>query len=243
MLRYFMSVVIALIWAGACSFIPEPRRRQFNAVVVGGAVYGTGSFGHRALATGGCVIARLDRASGAIRWLREERGPTSRCRVHAVAIFGERVGAGGHSAHDHDGGWVAEFALDDGSLRWRRQVGTGAETRASSVDFSPAGELTAGGRFVVDEVRIDDITLENHGAHSDAFVLRFDARGRCVAGIGFGSKSADMVRWLGYGPTGRLFVAGRFEQAMAIGAQELPWYGGPDGFVLELSPSLAPPAR
>jgi hypothetical protein len=37
MLRYIMPVVIALIWAGACSFIPEPHRRQFNAVIIGGA--------------------------------------------------------------------------------------------------------------------------------------------------------------------------------------------------------------
>jgi Family of unknown function (DUF6010) len=37
MLRYLAPVVIGLIWITACSFIPEPRRRQFNAVVVGGA--------------------------------------------------------------------------------------------------------------------------------------------------------------------------------------------------------------
>ena len=32
-----MPVVIAVLWAAACSFIAEPHRRRFNAVVVGGA--------------------------------------------------------------------------------------------------------------------------------------------------------------------------------------------------------------
>ncbi|MET0417215.1 MAG: DUF6010 family protein [Actinoplanes sp.] len=48
-----MPVVIALIWAGACSFIPEPHRRQFNAIVVGGAgaaYISGGSFGPGELA-------------------------------------------------------------------------------------------------------------------------------------------------------------------------------------------------
>jgi hypothetical protein len=48
MLRYVIPVVVALIWAGACSFIPEPHRRRFNAVVVGGAgaaYISGGSFG------------------------------------------------------------------------------------------------------------------------------------------------------------------------------------------------------
>jgi hypothetical protein len=37
MLRYAIPIVIAIVWATCCSFIPEPHRRQFNAVVVGGA--------------------------------------------------------------------------------------------------------------------------------------------------------------------------------------------------------------
>jgi hypothetical protein len=37
MLRCLVPVAIGLIWALTCSFIPEPRRRPFNAVVVGGA--------------------------------------------------------------------------------------------------------------------------------------------------------------------------------------------------------------
>jgi hypothetical protein len=48
MLRYAVPIAIGLIWAGGCSFLPEPRRREFNAVVVGGAgaaYISGGSFG------------------------------------------------------------------------------------------------------------------------------------------------------------------------------------------------------
>jgi uncharacterized protein DUF6010 len=77
MLRYIMPVVIALIWAGACSFIPEPHRRQFNAVFVGGAgaayisggSFGLGELAFTALMT---VIAYIGLRSWAfvgIGWL------------------------------------------------------------------------------------------------------------------------------------------------------------------------------
>jgi hypothetical protein len=214
-----------------------------DAVVMGGSVDGSGRLGDRTLATGGCVIARLDRASGAVRWLREERGPTSRCRVYAVAISGDRIGAGGRGLQADDGAWVAELDLGDGDLRWRRQLGSGTDTRAKSVAYSADGELAVGGRFTDDVVRIDGVTLENHGSGTDAFVLRFDVRGRCVAGLGFGGTSNDSLRWLGYGSTGRLFVAGRFEAGMAVGELTLAHPLGADAFLLELSPTLAAPDR
>jgi len=77
MLRFIMPVVIALIWAGACSFIPEPHRRQFNAVFVGGAgaayisggSFGLGELAFTALMT---VIAYIGLRSWAfvgIGWL------------------------------------------------------------------------------------------------------------------------------------------------------------------------------
>ncbi|GGL09923.1 DUF6010 family protein [Mangrovihabitans endophyticus] len=53
MLRYIVPVVIALIWAGAFAFVPEPHRRRLNAVVVGGAgaaYISGGSFGLAELA-------------------------------------------------------------------------------------------------------------------------------------------------------------------------------------------------
>ncbi|HEX2685997.1 MAG TPA: protein kinase [Kofleriaceae bacterium] len=235
----------ALRWVTAGRGTTESRTHgvavRGDAVVVGGSVEGAGRLGDRALATGGCVIARLDRASGAIRWLREEQGPTRRCRVYAVAISGDRIGAGGRGAREDDGAWVAELDLDDGDLRWRRVLGSGTETRAKSVDYSPEGDLMAGGRFIDDVIRIDDVVLENHGRVADAFVLRFDGHGRCLAGLGFGGASDDGVRWLGYGSTGRLFVAGRFEAGMTVGEQELARPVGADAFLLELSPTLAAP--
>jgi hypothetical protein len=85
------------------------------------------------------------------------------------------------------------------------------------------------------------VVLENHGRVSDAFVLRFDVHGRCLAGLGFGGASDDGVRWLGYGSTGRLLVAGRFEAGMTVGEQELARPVGADAFLLELSPTLAAP--
>ena len=48
MLRYIMPVVVALIWAGVFSFVPEPHRRRLNAILVGGAgaaYISGGSFG------------------------------------------------------------------------------------------------------------------------------------------------------------------------------------------------------
>ena len=47
-LRYVVPLAIGLVWAAAFSLIPEPHRRQVNALVVGGAgaVYiSGGSFG------------------------------------------------------------------------------------------------------------------------------------------------------------------------------------------------------
>ena len=60
MLRYVIPVVIALLWAGACSFVPEPHRRQFNALVVGGAgaaYISGGSFGLGELAFTTLMVA------------------------------------------------------------------------------------------------------------------------------------------------------------------------------------------
>jgi hypothetical protein len=91
MLRYLMPVVVALVWAGACSYIPEPHRRQFNAVVVGGAgaaYISGGSFG---------LMAPKSRTppKGTEEWQRgplpdEDRGGYACWRIqaaHALSTF------------------------------------------------------------------------------------------------------------------------------------------------------------
>ncbi|WP_212986210.1 DUF6010 family protein [Actinoplanes auranticolor] len=60
MLRYIMPVVVALVWAGIFSFVPEPHRRRINAVLIGGAgaaYISGGSFGLGELAFTAVVSA------------------------------------------------------------------------------------------------------------------------------------------------------------------------------------------
>jgi hypothetical protein len=211
-----------------------------DAVVFASWVRGSGVLGDRALGAGSCVIGRLAPDTGAIRWLHFERGANGRCVVDSLAVQGERIAAGGRHYHATNGGWLAELAFADGTVKWIDQLGTSDATVPKSLAFAADGSLIAAGHYADEMLQLGDIALVSNGSW-DAFVARYDQTGRCVAAIGFGGATADLARWVGSAPDGRLLVAGRFETAMQIGNRNLRGSGLFDGYLIELSPELMRP--
>ena len=206
-----------------------------DAVIAALWVLGAGQIGDRALDAGGCVIARFDRATGAVRWLHEDPGEAGLCRVHDVAITGDRVAAGGVQ-HGKDGGvWAAELDLDDGAVRWWRAFAAGADNRVKSLTYARDGALLVGGMFT-SSFSVDGVELAAT-SEGDVFVLAFDRDGRAVGGHQLGGQGGAMLRWIGESPAGGLWLAGRFEPGLELGGHRLATAGGYDGFLVELSPA------
>jgi hypothetical protein len=133
--------------------------------------------------------------------------------------------------------WISGLSPDDGATSWRRTFGSG-ETAIRALDFMPDDTVIAGSWQHKTDIVIDDVRLPFR-AVTDAFVLAFDTKGKALRGYNFGGASADRIRALDVGPTGRLWVGGRF-QHMEVGGTELvssPWA---DAFVFELDPALRP---
>ena len=207
-----------------------------ESVVFTSFVRGAGKLGDRVLGEQSCVIGRLARETGAIAWLRHERGASARCVVDAVAVQGDRVAVGGRRYHDN-GGFVAELSLSDGSLRWVQQLGTSEHDRPKALAFAPNGTLAVAGWFTTTAMAIDGKQLVSNGSW-DAYVATFDRDGRATGALGFGGVNSDVARWLLYGPDGQLLVGGRFERTMRIGDRALRAVAGADGYVIEISRAL-----
>lgn len=200
-----------------------------DAVIVGSRVTGGGWLGDRELRHGGCVVARLDRQTGAIRWLRELE--IVKCELEAIAVHGQHVAAVGR--HRGRGPWIEELSVDDGSDRWRARFGTHDQEGIRSATYTGAGTLTVLGYFG-SSIAIGDQMLHGNGAR-DSFIASFDGTGRVIGALAFGGANDERSRWIGNGSTGTVLVAGRFDSSMIIGTHELRADGHSDGLLLELA--------
>jgi outer membrane protein assembly factor BamB len=210
-----------------------------DAVVIGARILGAGQLGNHALVTGGCVLARLDSQTGAVRWLRETAGSHGDCKVRSVAIRGDRVAAGGAEI-ERTAGWVTELALADGSVLWEKSFAAhvaAATPPVRSVAYAATGELIVGGYFNTDRLVTDCAPLMRRGDF-DAFVLRFDRAGHCTGTYQIGASGEEvMIRWIGFDARGRVLAAGRYQKALTLDAAPVDSAGSSDGFLVELPAS------
>jgi hypothetical protein len=200
-----------------------------DAVVVGTRIVGAGWLGDRELKSGGCVVARLDRATGAIRWLRELE--IVKCELDDVAVQGDRVAAVGR--YRGRGAWIEELDLDDGSDRWRTRLGTHDQEGIRSAVYTEHGVLTVTGYFGGPALEIGAHTLHGNGG-SDIFIASFDRARNVLGALAFGGAGADLPRWIGQGTNGTLLFAGRFSSSVIVGTRELRASGDADAMLLEL---------
>lgn len=211
-----------------------------DAVVIAAKISGAGSFGGRRLGLGRCVIARLDPATGGVRWLRQEAGQAGQCTADGIALAGDRIAVGGRQFHDPGGAWIAEFALADGALRWVRRFGAEMHDAATALAFAPDGTLAVAGNFRSAAMTIDGVTVMNHG-NANAYVLRLGAGGVALAAIELASAEDAVARWIAHAPGDRIAVGGRFVGGMTVADRELRGAGYNDGFVVELQLAVTAP--
>jgi hypothetical protein len=200
-----------------------------DAVIVGTRVTGGGWLGDRELHRGGCVVARLDRTNGAIRWLREL--DVVKCELEAVAVKDQRVAAAGR--HRGRGAWIDELSVADGSDRWRARFGTHDQEGIRSAVYTDAGTLTVLG-FFGSAITVGDHMLHGNGAR-DTFIASLDDAGRVIGALAFGGAKDERTRWIGNGSNATVLVTGRFDSSMIVGERELRTDGHSDGMLLELA--------
>jgi hypothetical protein len=175
------------------------------------------------------VVARLDRTTGTIQWLRELS--ILKCELDAVAVHGDRLAAVGR--YRGRGAWIEELALRDGADRWRARFGTHDQEGIRSVVYMDTGALTVTGFFGGPSLAIGSQLVHGNGM-DDVFLASFDETGKVLGASSFGGAGHDRPRWIGPGRAGTLLLAGRFENSMMVDTHELRATGGADGFLLEL---------
>ncbi|MEO8554336.1 MAG: hypothetical protein ABI678_30380, partial [Kofleriaceae bacterium] len=208
-----------------------------DAVVFVTWVRGAGGFVDQVIGTASCVTGKLASATGAVAWLRQDRGSDGRCVTDAIAIQGDRIAISGRRYFAPNGGWVAELALADGALRWAKPLGTSEADVPKALAFAPDGTIEVGGHFSTETMVLAGAALASNGSW-DGYVASFDPHGQLKGAVGLGGVASDLVRWMTYSPDGHLLIGGRFETALRVGDRILRGVGGTDGYVVELSQRL-----
>jgi hypothetical protein len=160
-----------------------------DTVVLVEANYGAVIEGQRWSApVAGLVVARLDGATGAVRWGTSLTGdiggndvslidgnitvkPDGSIVVAATAFGTFEIA--GHQVSSSDGDvLLAELAAATGVVHWATSVGRAGEQRASAVAAAGDGDIVVAGWFS-EELTIGDVTYEAPG-RSDSFLLALD---------------------------------------------------------------------
>ncbi len=120
----------------------------------------------------------------------------------------------------------------DGALLWRREL-LAHNVRISSITTDTQGHVYVGGSFSSGPLRLGDTSLHspdspNHVPpwEKDGFVAHYDAEGHLRwAGHATGRGKQDITA-IAVGPSGDLYVAGKFEETLYLGAEKLEQRGG-----------------
>lgn len=201
-----------------------------NRIVIAAQVTGVGWLADREIVAGGCVVASLDRDSGAVVWLRELKMPG--CEMQGVALRGDRVAVYGRVRRR--GMFVVELSAVDGTDRWSTRLGSFDGEYVRGATYSDDGTLTIVGRISQPTVMFGAFALHGHGA-TDAFIASFDPSGKVLGAIAIGGASDDHLRWVYRKHDGHFLVAGHFSGGILLGTRELQASGDADGLLLELA--------
>jgi outer membrane protein assembly factor BamB len=221
-----------------------------GVVVAGGHLVGPVRIGEHRVdgpPTGTCFVARLEGATGAVRWLRALNA-AALCGTNATAVGDGWIVAGGDytgpgmsldgipelaSDAPRRDGWVGSFEPDTGALRWLRRIGTAGHDRVKDIAILGDEAVVVGDLFLT--LVVDGITLRAAGS-IDVYELHFDRTGVARAGRSLGGVHDETARRVALGPDGTVRIVGHFNHTMPLGAASLVSTGDYDGFLVEKSP-------
>ncbi len=161
-------------------------------------------------------------AEGDLRWVRTRSDLDFDRGLHRLTVdaAGHLLTAGAST--------ITKFS-QDGALLWRREL-LADNLRISGIATDAQGHVYAGGSFSGDSLRLGDTVLHppDHvqPPRKDGFVAHYDADGNLRwAGLATGPGVQDITA-IAVGPSGDLYVAGKFHGTLYLGPEKLEQRGG-----------------
>lgn len=220
-------------------------------VVTGGYFQGDVDFGGGALRSAGAeeiFVAKYAGSDGAHRWSARFGGiDADRAQAIAVDASGD-VFVGGLYSETVDFGlgpntsggifdfFAAKLSGADGHVLWVRTAGGLSTDMALGAAVDPAGDLVIVGEFGASVDFGSGTPLTSSGPF-DGFVMKLRGTdGAHVWSTRIGGPGSDIADKIAIDSTGRIFVAGTFDQDMTLGTSPLLHpRGNTDVYVVELS--------
>ncbi len=113
----------------------------------------------------------------------------------------------------------------DGDILWARQIAGESDEHISDITADAQGHIYVGGGFYSSVLQIEEMLLVNSGDRSDGFVARYDAEGNLRwVGHATGPGAQDITA-IAVGPSGDLYVTGKFAGTLYLGSEKLEQRG------------------
>ena len=161
-------------------------------------------------------------ADGDLRWVRT-RSDLADGFPYILA-----VDAAGHLLFGWYDATITKLSRD-GALLWSQQL-LADNVRISSIATDAQGHVYVGGLFSGDSLRLGDTVLHppDHAQPSeeDGFIAHYDSEGN-LRWVGHATgPGAQVITAIAVGPSGDLYVTGRFEETLYLGPEQLEKRGG-----------------